>query len=61
MCKKIFVCCLRMACDIKDCKILYFVDRASCNDSWKMTNVTHKFLSMYLFLFLTLHVLSTLC
>jgi hypothetical protein len=26
-----------------------------------MTNVTHKFLSMYLFLLLTLHVLSTLC
>ena len=26
-----------------------------------MTNVTHKFLSMYLFLFLTLHVTSTSC
>jgi hypothetical protein len=24
------------------------------NYSWQMTNVTHKFLSMYLFLFLTL-------
>ena len=38
------------------CKILQFVDRASCNDSWWMNNVTHKFLSMYLFLFITLYM-----
>ena len=34
-------------------EILHFVERASCNDSWQMTNVTHKFLPMYLFLFIT--------
>ena len=34
----------------------HFVDRASCNDSWYMTNVTHKLFSMYLFLFITLYV-----
>ena len=33
---------------------LHFVDRASCNDSWLMTNVTHKFLSIYLFFYLQL-------
>jgi branched-subunit amino acid transport protein AzlD len=38
-----------------DLKILHFVDRASCNDSCRMTDVTHKFLSMYLLLFLTLY------
>ena len=30
--------------------ILYFFERASCNDSWYMTNVTHKFLSMFRFM-----------
>jgi len=39
--------------------ILHFVDRASCNDTWQMTNVTHKFLSMYLTLFLTLYMFRT--
>ena len=29
---------------------------ASCNDSWLMTNVMHKFFSMYLFLFITLYM-----
>ena len=37
-------------------KSLYFVVRASCNDSWQMINVTYKFLSMYLFLFLTIYM-----
>jgi len=37
-------------------KMLYFVDRASCNDSWYMTNVMYKFLSTYSFLFLTLYM-----
>ena len=37
-------------------RILHFVDRASCNDSWKMTNVMHKFFSMCLFLFITLYM-----
>ena len=36
--------------------ILHFVDRASCNDSWLMTNVMHKLFSMYLFLFITLYM-----
>jgi hypothetical protein len=30
--------------------------RENLSDSWQMTNVTHKFLSMYLFLFLTLYM-----
>jgi len=37
-------------------KILHFVDRASCNDSWLITNGTHKFHSMYLFLCITLYM-----
>ena len=36
--------------------ILHFVDRASCKDSWWMTDVTHKFSSMCLFLFITLYM-----
>ena len=40
---------------LKTC-FLHFVDRASCNDSWWMTNVMHKFFSMYLFLFTTLYM-----
>ena len=36
--------------------ILHFVDRASCNDSWLMTNVMHKFSSVYLFLLITLYM-----
>jgi len=35
---------------------LHFVDRASCNDSWWMTNVMHKFSSICLFPFTTLYV-----
>ena len=35
---------------------LHFVDRASCNDSWWMTNVLHRFSSMCLFLFTTLYM-----
>ena len=35
---------------------LHFVDRASYNDSWWMTNVMHKFSSMCLFLFTTLYM-----
>ena len=34
----------------------HFVDRASCNDSWYMTNVMHKFFSMYLLIFITLYM-----
>jgi hypothetical protein len=40
-------------CEDASCKILHSVDRASCNDSRQMTIVTHKSLSMYLFLFIT--------
>ena len=36
--------------------VLHSIDRALCNDSWQMTNVKHKFLSMYLFLFITLYM-----
>jgi hypothetical protein len=39
---------------------LHFVDRASCNDSWQMINVRHKFLSMYLYLFITLYMFRAL-
>jgi hypothetical protein len=35
---------------------LHFVDHASCDDSWQMTNVMHKFFSMCLFLFITLYM-----
>ena len=36
--------------------VLHFVDRASCTESWWMTNVMHKFSSMCLFLFTTLYM-----
>ena len=58
-------CCLEVCFGIREhrsfghscyCKILHSVDRASCNDSWWMTNVLHKFFSMYLFLFITVYI-----
>ena len=43
------------------CKILRFVDRASYNDSLLITNVMHKFLSVFIFIYNSLHVSSTPC
>jgi len=42
-------------------KILHFVDSASCNDSWWMTNVMHKFFYVFISIYNSLHVSSTQC
>jgi hypothetical protein len=39
-------------------KKLHSADRASCNDSWQMTNVMHKFFSIF---YKSLHVSSKQC
>ena len=39
----------------------FLVDRASCNDSWKMTNEMHKFFFVFISIYNSLHVSSTQC